>query len=471
MTQIHNFTKYAVNYKTATRQAMESLFQVNKTDNETFPPAETELVKIHSISPNNSVNQTTIKKNVTNNKANTDSKILEAKTISNQSVTSREHSKSAISAQSVVTPSKDVKKPQSETSAYKVDPEKVAAMVRIVNNNIAFVTKHAQYYNEPIEELPLQTNGIIILTQNRSGSTFLGEIFDKHPDVFYNFEPLGFFDFGQKRHADKVEVVRRNLKCDFPDIPSLYKTLDLHHRALKTHCIVNNFCFRNHMRNLCGKEMCPFGNTNSCSGCGPVHLPRANHMCRKKKIAVAKLVRLRDIMPFKSIVEDPSYNLKFIHLIRDPRGIESSRLKLDRRLDVNHNSMLTCGSQLRNGIAGFANTTDTQWLKGRYYRIRYEDLAMDPFKYTEEIYKFAGLEFKQEIRNWIKLNTQQDPAQHSPWTTKRNSTSTMEAWRKHLPFKTVSQIQQNCPKVLDLYGYKPVYNETQLHDFRFRLVV
>ena len=37
---------------------------------------------------------------------------------------------------------------------------------------------------------------IMILTYKRSGSTFLGDLFDQSPDVFYVFEPL--FGLGDK---------------------------------------------------------------------------------------------------------------------------------------------------------------------------------------------------------------------------------------------------------------------------------
>ena len=35
-----------------------------------------------------------------------------------------------------------------------------------------------------------QTKGTVLLTYYRSGSSFLGQLFNQHPDVFYHFEPL-----------------------------------------------------------------------------------------------------------------------------------------------------------------------------------------------------------------------------------------------------------------------------------------
>ena len=35
-----------------------------------------------------------------------------------------------------------------------------------------------------------QTKATVLLTYYRSGSSFLGQLFNQHPDVFYHFEPL-----------------------------------------------------------------------------------------------------------------------------------------------------------------------------------------------------------------------------------------------------------------------------------------
>ena len=56
--------------------------------------------------------------------------------------------------------------------------------------------------------LPRQKNGVVILTYYRSGSSFLGQIFNQHPEVFYHFEPLFPYtqDCGSEDPAFKVKV-------------------------------------------------------------------------------------------------------------------------------------------------------------------------------------------------------------------------------------------------------------------------
>ena len=60
---------------------------------------------------------------------------------------------------------------------------------------------------------------IVITTFMRSGSTFLGELFNLHPDTFYQFEPLHpFYRSGcQHRLNEKYESLVDRLRCLFHD--------------------------------------------------------------------------------------------------------------------------------------------------------------------------------------------------------------------------------------------------------------
>jgi len=76
-----------------------------------------------------------------------------------------------------------------------------------------------------------QTRGVILLTYYRSGSSFLGELFNQHPNAFYHFEPL--FPYTQDCSEnpaylpEKVEFLNKILRCDmsfgWPIHSSLFK--------------------------------------------------------------------------------------------------------------------------------------------------------------------------------------------------------------------------------------------------------
>lgn len=60
---------------------------------------------------------------------------------------------------------------------------------------------------------------IVITTFMRSGSTFLGELFNLHPDTFYQFEPLHPFYRSGCHHElkEKYQSLLDRLRCAFHD--------------------------------------------------------------------------------------------------------------------------------------------------------------------------------------------------------------------------------------------------------------
>ena len=64
---------------------------------------------------------------------------------------------------------------------------------------------------------------ILLLTEYRSGSSFVGQIFDKHPDIAYLFEPLQLI----ARKSTKVEDT--NASCIEPSYPAIAcRMFDVH---------------------------------------------------------------------------------------------------------------------------------------------------------------------------------------------------------------------------------------------------
>jgi len=90
--------------------------------------------------------------------------------------------------------------------------------------------------------------GVIILTNYRSGSTFLGELFNQHPDAFYTFEPLFLLGGNCENQLPlKIDVLQSILKCDFPEIAEVYeqiKNVTFHKTSVEVECLIDNFCFR-----------------------------------------------------------------------------------------------------------------------------------------------------------------------------------------------------------------------------------
>ncbi|KAH0501471.1 Carbohydrate sulfotransferase 1 [Microtus ochrogaster] len=111
------------------------------------------------------------------------------------------------------------------------------------------------------------------------------------------------------------------------------------------------------------------------------------------------------------------------------------------------------------------------WLKSKYMLVRYEDLARNPMKKTEEIYEFLGIPLDGHVARWIQNNTRGDPTlgKHK-YGTVRNSAATAEKWRFRLSYDIVAFAQNACQQVLAQLGYKMANSEEELKNPAISLV-
>ena len=96
---------------------------------------------------------------------------------------------------------------------------------------------------------PEKQKAIVITTFMRSGSTFLGELFNLHSGVFYQFEPL--HNDAADLSLDKPKSLNDKLHCRF-------KNLTLSKKPTSSQLMVNNgnFVFRRKSRRLCEPPFC-----------------------------------------------------------------------------------------------------------------------------------------------------------------------------------------------------------------------
>ncbi|ELK23801.1 Carbohydrate sulfotransferase 1 [Myotis davidii] len=284
---------------------------------------------------------------------------------------------------------------------------------------------------------------ILILATTRSGSSFVGQLFNQHLDVFYLFEPLYHVQntliprFTQGRSPADRRVM---LGASRDLLRSLYDC-DLH--------FLENY----------------------------IKPPPVNH-------TTDRTVRVPEVNDLRALVEDPRLNLKVIQLVRDPRGILASRSETFR--DTYRLWRLWYGTgrkpynldvtQLTTVCEDFSNSVATglmrpSWLKGKYMLVRYEDLARNPMKKTEEIYGFLGIPLDSHVARWIQNNTQGDPAlgKHK-YGTVRNSAATAEKWRFRLSYDIVAFAQNACQRVLAQLGYRMAASEEELKNPAISLV-
>lgn len=324
-----------------------------------------------------------------------------------------------------------------------------------------FLQIHQALKPPPKKEIPVQ---VLIVTNRRSGSSFMGQILNQNPKVFFNFEPLKLLEKKPGVYANQSAFLNLLLKCKFKQMPFMmefYNKERLH---------------RSGSLALTSPPLCTLStpvNSSNVRQCDKLHPSFTASVCARYSHVAAKLIRVYNISSLQELLMAENLNVKILHLVRDPRGVLLSRSKAEKRnLEVGKSLDQEAGYLCRRmkSNVDFGNS-HPQWLNKRYKRVRYEDVAYEPERWAKEIYKFAGLgSVPSEVLSWIRTNTQGSLRSIDSYSTSRNSKQTAEAWRYNITLPVAERISHICRDVMSQLNYKQVNNLEMLHDMTQSLV-
>ncbi|XP_056599576.1 carbohydrate sulfotransferase 2a [Triplophysa dalaica] len=381
-------------------------------------------------------------------------------------------------------------------------------------------TKEPQQCNQPMQGLSFQSRSdvrfiykapqvkkrqlVYVLTTWRSGSSFFGELFNQNPDVFFLYEPM--WHIWQKLYpgdAVSLQGAARDMlsslyRCDF-SVFQLYNTpggrnitsLGLFGATLNKVICSYPLCASYR------KEVVGMVDDKVCKKCPPQNLQLLEEECLKYNTIVIKGVRILDIHVLGPLMEDPSLNLKVIHLVRDPRAVANSRIKSRHGLirenlqvvrsrdpklrrvpfvDANHKMNKKDGSDYHSIGAmeviceRMTKTLQTalhppRWFKGKYMTVRYEDLVENPVKTVQNVYRFVNLSANHNIEIFAMNMTTGTSASTKPFiVSSRNATQAANAWRTVLSYQQIRQVEEYCQHAMSLLGYLRVRTAADAKD-------
>ncbi|XP_008067764.1 carbohydrate sulfotransferase 4 [Carlito syrichta] len=357
----------------------------------------------------------------------------------------------------------------------------VALFFHMYSNNVSSLSRR---------EAPKHTH-VLILSSWRSGSSFVGQLFGQHPDVFYLMEPAWhvWMTFTQstawRLHMAVRDLIRAVFLCDMSVFDAYMKPGPRRQSSL--------FQWDN-SRALCSPPACnifPRGNIIPQAHCKllcnrqPFEV--VEKACRSYSHVVLKEVRFFNLKSLYPLLTDPSLNLHIVHLVRDPRAVFRSRehtegeLTIDSHIvmgqhwhelkkeDQPYNVMqVICQSQLEiyNSVQSLPKA-----LQQRYLLMRYEDLVRAPLAQTSRMYEYVGLKFLPHLQTWVHNITRgKGMGQHAFHTNARNALNVSQAWRWSLPYGKVSQLQKICGDTMDLLGYRHVRSEQEQRNLSLDLL-
>lgn len=331
-------------------------------------------------------------------------------------------------------------------------------------------------------EEPRRPVHVLVLSSWRSGSSFVGQLFGQHPDVFYLMEPAWHVwmtftsSTAWKLHMAVRDLLRSIFLCDMSVFDAYMNPGPRKQSSL--------FQWEQ-SRALCSSPVCDFFSANQISSpkkckllCSQQPFDMVEQACRSHSYVALKEVRFFSLQALYPLLTDPSLNLHVVHLVRDPRAVFRSRehtttelmidshimlgkdLKTIREEDQPYYAMkIICKSQV--DIVKAIQTLP-EALQQRYLFLRYEDLVRAPVAQTSRLYKFVGLNFLPHLQTWVQNVTHgKGMGKHAFHTNARNALNVSQAWRWSLPYEKVSQLQDACGEAMDLLGYLQVRSQQE----------
>ncbi|XP_069755615.1 carbohydrate sulfotransferase 6 [Narcine bancroftii] len=323
---------------------------------------------------------------------------------------------------------------------------------------------------------------ILLLSSWRSGSSFVGQVFSQHPDVFYLMEPAWHVWVQMYQNSASVlkmavrDLIRSTFLCDM-SVFDAYMSEDR---------LVSHLFQWEVSRALCSPPMCDFYARTDLSNdlvckkhCNRTKFSKMEEACKSYSHIVIKEVRFFELKSLFPLFTDPLLNFKIIHLVRDPRavlksrnkslyallrdnsivlGTKGKRIEKSKEEDSNYEVMKEiCKSHLL--IHDLASEKAPDFLKQRYMMLRYEDVVRDPLKEISAMYEFSGLNLTPKLKSWIYNITHGEGTGSAFKITSRNAKTTSEAWRTEMQFEKISKIQNICARAMNVLGYELVHSE------------
>lgn len=321
----------------------------------------------------------------------------------------------------------------------------------------------------------------------RTGSSFVGELFNQHPDVFYLYEPM--WHIWQALYPGDA----RSLQGAVRDmLHALYRCdLSVLQLYAGSQNISTSFIFGWKMNKvICSEPLCRAHRRHEvglvreeqCAKCQRKHLRELERECKKYPVMVIKGVRVLDLSTLLPLMRDPALNLQIIQLFRDPRAVHNSRLKSKQALvkesiqvlrsNKDKYKQLLVPSNRPNRAESYVSSAmelicdnwlsdmmlvmnAPPWLRRNYLRLRYEDLVLRPLEQLHRLQRFSNLSSIPALDSFaLNMTRGHGYSSDKPFLiSSRNAKEAIYAWRERLNVEQIDQVEAFCSEVMRQLGY------------------
>ena len=351
-------------------------------------------------------------------------------------------------------------------------------------------------FKKPIPEYDGKPKKAMIIAGWRIGFEFVSALFERHPDVFYLYEPFMLtnlfrdptifhdgHEFGKKTRKIANIFEEFFTDCILPRYDR-YREWYRHGQLLAQgkNCSMDNMCMRHYEFKLRTAPICKDDFLQL--GTGPEIIKKecpldekrltiAEKYCRNDKARVIKANNINSILtdvPYE-FKFDPDFNV--VVWIRDPRSMVAGKW---RGLGK---TTYTLGQADRDCTLWEYYVKDATYYADRWKMqirfARYEDFVNDPIYQAKDLFHFLDLDFPDVLSEFLYQETHMGygPTADSPYISLNNTYMYDFAslrhgsympyrWLSDLTFREIEDIQNlmPCKKVLDYFGYETLTRES-----------
>ncbi|XP_012559578.1 carbohydrate sulfotransferase 1 [Hydra vulgaris] len=318
---------------------------------------------------------------------------------------------------------------------------------------------------------------ILITSLPRSGSSFLGEIFNRQKDVFYFYEPLQplnalsqlISSYNYEKEA--VTLLSNFFVCNFEGYQDYFNFLSFpelsnpHFRLMSRVLSMQPFCAKRVLPNSTVEEYTKY--------CVNINVKLLRKSCNTKSTFVIKEL-LHRLPSDVSKIEFSNY----ISLIRDPRAIVWS-MKKNKWVENKGYFASTEYEAIEKVCRIFRNNYFSMLNNNRLNKLvilRYEDLVKYPKTTLKDLFQVTKTFFYRNIDDtveWVNVNThgKSETGSSSFSVLMKNASYSLNSWRENLSFGSVLEIQNKCGDVMQQLGYVLYTSSKDLRDFSKTSVV
>ena len=183
----------------------------------------------------------------------------------------------------------------------------------------------------------------------------------------------------------------------------------------------------------------------------PINEKIAADLCKKYEFLASKTIRVQSVQKLPQDI-----NFKIILLVRDPRGIASSRVnqgtatgpgKMWTQKMPKHFWKFGEICRVYDLFIKEAAMIDAEKLKNILI-VRYEDVLKDRVYWAQKIYDFVGLKMHKRVEHdLLEKISKYNRGAAEEYSLK---------WLKTLEWRTVEKIENSCVGMFEYFGYKRI---------------